>query len=106
MQQVKKVHEIFIQTADKIKQDILILKYCVGKLKRNKTTHHSVTIKYHISFEDGILLRVLGIITLNGNRIERVVRYFSIHSETPQEKKGGDRIKTKYDEKKIYQNIH
>lgn len=28
MQQVKKFYEIFIQTADKIKQDTLILKYC------------------------------------------------------------------------------
>lgn len=106
MQQVKKFHEVLFQSADKIKQDLLILKYCLGSNpKRNKTSHHSVSVKYHISIEDGTIIRVckkafLGISTFSANRIERVVRNFVLHSQMPKEKRGGNTVKTRNDTKK------
>ncbi|KAI4459026.1 transforming growth factor-beta receptor type i and ii [Holotrichia oblita] len=48
-----------IETTDKIKQDVIILKYCLGsKPKRNRTAHHTVFVKYDVSTEDGSLVRV------------------------------------------------
>ncbi|GLV43590.1 hypothetical protein CBL_20533 [Carabus blaptoides fortunei] len=52
MQPVKMFLELLFQSADKIKQDLLILKYCSGsKPKRIKTTHHSVSLAVRIDLK-------------------------------------------------------
>lgn len=93
-------------THDKIQQDIFLLKFCEGTLPKKGTTNlHSVSIKYYVPKHNGERIKVCkkafqAITGISPYRIERIVRNFVKNSETPKEKRGGDRVKDKNDQKK------
>lgn len=106
MKQIKDYHTYLYRSKDKIKQDLLILACCKGqKPKRGKSNHAAVSIKYYVRLSDGELIRVcaktfLGITNLSKDRIQRIVRNFVVTGELPRERRGGNRVGPKNDEKR------
>lgn len=106
MKQLKDFHAYLYESKDKIKQDSLILACCIGKKpKRGKSNHAAVSIKYHIRLSEGEMIRVcaktfLRVTNLSKDRIQRVVRNFVVTGELPRERRGGNRVGPKNDEKR------
>lgn len=100
---IKQFHANLYSTTDKVKQDIFVLKFCEGqKPKRSSTNLHGISIKYFVPTVTGVNIRVckkafLGITHLSAERIERIVRKFIIDGEMPKERRGGDKIKDKFE---------
>lgn len=106
MKQIRDFHAYLYVSKDKIKQDLLILACCKGqKPKRGKYNHAAVSIKYHVRLCDGEMIRVcakpfLGITNFGKDRIQRIVRNFVVTGELPRERRGGNRVGPKNDEKR------
>lgn len=106
-------HKLFYAKSDKIYQDSIIFKYCsssVPKRKRVKDNTRSgktLTINYHIRTKDGNLIRVcrdsfLAILNVSKDRVQNVVKNFQMRKgEPPFERRGGDRVGDKNNEKKM-----
>lgn len=94
------------ESKNKIDQDNLILNCCRGnKPKRGKSNHAQVSIHYNVRLKDGKLVRVcknafLGITNFSANRVQRILRNFVNKGELPKERRGGDRVGCKNDEKR------
>lgn len=106
MKQIKDFHAYIYQSKDKVKQDSLILACCKGqKPTRGKSNHNAVSIKYHVRLIEGKFIRVcaktfLGITNFSKDRIQRIVRNLVVKGELPKERRGGDRVGPKNDEKR------
>lgn len=107
MKNIKDFHTYLYKSQDKIHQDTLILACCLGnKPKRGKKSHDQVAIQYHIRLNNGELVRVcrdafLGITNFSKNRIQRIVRNYVVCGVIPKERRGGDRVGPKNDEKRL-----
>lgn len=106
MNDIKQFHGYMYESKSKIDQDNLILNCCKGnKPKRGKSNHAQVSIQYNVRLKDGKLIRVckntfLGITNFSGDRVQRIVRNFVQKGELPKERRGGDRVCRKNDEKR------
>ncbi|KAK5648202.1 hypothetical protein RI129_003094 [Pyrocoelia pectoralis] len=104
MSEVKNFHGYLYQSKDKVHQVGLILACCNGAVpKRGKTMHASVSIKYNVRTE---MIRVCSkaffeITNFSRDRVQRIVRNFVLKGETSKERRGGNRIGPKNDEKQI-----
>lgn len=107
MRDIQQFHSMLYSTTEKIKQDIVILKFCAGTTpKRSSKNSHRISIKYKVPTVTGDLKRVcknafLGITHFSADRIERIVANFVRSGQIPKEKRGGNRILAKNDAAKL-----
>lgn len=109
-QDIRKFHKNFFKCGTKIKQDCFILQYCnitVAKKSSTENSKRKVAIKYSILTGNGTKIPVcqktfMRALTIKKDRIQGVMNRFLANSgEMPEEKRGGDRKKEKYEAKRI-----
>lgn len=111
MYDVKAFHDLFYKKKNKLYQDTIIHKYCTAdepnksRIRDNTRGKKSITIKYSIRKSDGKGAKVcrqffLSILNIKKDRVQGVMRRFLANGTPPKEGRGGDRIKSKNDDKK------
>lgn len=112
MRDVKFFHESFYKRPDKIRQDNFILKHCsVSNPKRPRRRNEerskpkSLSVKYHVKRRDGLIVNLcrqsfMDILGVKKDRILNIVKRYKQSNEMPRERRGGNRVKGKNDQKR------
>ncbi|XP_069355603.1 uncharacterized protein [Maniola hyperantus] len=108
-QEIRKFHKNFYKCDTKVKQDCFILKYCnISEAKSlNPRSIRKVAIKYTILSKNGTKIPVcqktfMRALIIKKDRIQGVMkRFLNSGGEMPEEKRGGDRKREKYEAKRI-----
>nr|CAH7728826.1 unnamed protein product [Callosobruchus chinensis] len=109
---IKFFYDCFYKTPEKITQYNFILKHCstshpvrARKRKEDNNKPKSMTVKYHVKRRDGLFVTVyretfLKILLVKKDRVLNLLKKFKEQNEMPKERRGGDRVKGKNDDKR------
>lgn len=118
-QDVRRFHQDFYNTSNKIQQDHFILKHTSQEtpIKRrvrknyerqlsNDQRTSSITIKYFVKTRFKRMLQVcsktfLGILNISKFRVQNIGKTYLLDQKSPKERRGGDRISHKFKFKKV-----
>lgn len=108
-QDIRKFYKNFYTCDTKVKQDCFILKYCnISETKTLKpNSKRKVAIKYSILSKSGTKIPVcqktfMRALIIKKDRIQGVMnRFLSSGGQMPEEKRGGDRKREKYEAKRL-----
>lgn len=112
MRDIKHFYDAFYQTSNKVTQDHFILKHCsaskpkrIRKRKEEKNKPKSMSVTYHVKRKDGLLVNVcrqsfMDILGVKKDRILNILKRYKEKNEMPTERRGGDRVKSRNDNKR------